>query len=386
MIGIQQRARAGAYRPPAGGRRLFGVFRVTVAAVAMLVAGAVTMPRDVGALANPTEGTMGPSVETVAVSRGVLADSREWNGTLQAIRHATVAAQTVARIISLDVEAGQRVKKGQRIAVLDARETRAGIAQASAQAAQAKASLANARASYERSKSLHQQGFISQAALDAALAQLRVAQAAASQAGASVQMQQVTGSYTTIVAPYDAVISARLAEVGELAAPGRAIVSLYAPGQLRAAFFVPAATAVQLANGGRARVQITDADGQSEWTDALPVQVIPAADPSSATVEVRVDLPKAVGLRMLPGQAVVVHTERPDPDGRLSIPAAAVLQRGEMRVAYVALEGRFVLRALRLGRHIGDRVEVRAGLREGERVALDPVRAGLGGARPEAAK
>ncbi|MEZ5729153.1 MAG: hypothetical protein R3E48_14830 [Burkholderiaceae bacterium] len=89
---------------------------------------------------------------------------------------------------------------------------------------------------------------------------------------------------------------------------------------------------------------------------------------------------------MLPGQAVVVHTERPDPDGRLSIPAAAVLQRGEMRVAYVALEGRFVLRALRLGRHIGDRVEVRAGLREGERVALDPVRAGLGGARPEAAK
>ncbi|MEZ5729154.1 MAG: efflux RND transporter periplasmic adaptor subunit [Burkholderiaceae bacterium] len=253
MIGIQQRARAGAYRPPAGGRRLFGVFRVTVAAVAMLVAGAVTMPRDVGALANPTEGTMGPSVETVAVSRGVLADSREWNGTLQAIRHATVAAQTVARIISLDVEAGQRVKKGQRIAVLDARETRAGIAQASAQAAQAKASLANARASYERSKSLHLQGFISQAALDAALAQLRVAQAAASQAGASVQMQQVTGSYTTIVAPYDAVISARLAEVGELAAPGRAIVSLYAPGQLRAAFFVPAATCATRQRWSRTR-------------------------------------------------------------------------------------------------------------------------------------
>ena len=66
----------------------------------------------------------------------------------------------------------------------------------------------------------------------------------------------------------------------------------------------------------------------------------------------------------------------------LNLPASAVLRRGELTAVYVAQDQRFVLRALRLGSARGDEVEALAGLRAGERIALDPVRAGLSGATP----
>jgi hypothetical protein len=66
------------------------------------------------------------------------------------------------------------------------------------------------------------------------------------------------------------------------------------------------------------------------------------------------------------------------------VPASALLRRGELTAVYVAREGRFVLQAVRTGADHGEAgVEVLAGLREGQAVATDPVRAGLAGAVPQ---
>jgi hypothetical protein len=65
---------------------------------------------------------------------------------------------------------------------------------------------------------------------------------------------------------------------------------------------------------------------------------------------------------------------------RLSVPREAVLRRGELTAVYVASGKGFILRAVRVGPVLADSVEVLAGLRAGERIARDPVRAGMSGA------
>jgi hypothetical protein len=113
----------------------------------------------------------------------------------------------------------------------------------------------------------------------------------------------------------------------------------------------------------------------------------PGSDPLSQTVEWRFDLP-ANAADLLPGQPVQVAFTGTAPAAAqkvvLSIPGNSVLQRGELTAVYAAQDGRFVLKAVRLGVPQGGSVPVLAGLKAGERIAADPVRAGLAGAVPEA--
>jgi len=194
-------------------------------------------------------------------------------------------------------------------------------------------------------------------------------------------MQQVTGTYTTIVAPYDARISAVSAEVGELAAPGRVLIDMYEDGKLRVAIYVPTGLARALSEGVRGRIALSGPAGETIWSDPLDPVVLPSADATSATVEVRFDLPPGLAAGFVPGQRVKVRTDGQEVAG-LAIPVSALLTRGELQAVYVASGPRFVLRAVRTGVVDGGMVQVLAGLREGEQIAVDPVRAGLAGAHP----
>ncbi len=114
----------------------------------------------------------------------------------------------------------------------------------------------------------------------------------------------------------------------------------------------------------------------------LPVasSTVPSADAVSQTIEWRLELPSEVNKVMLPGQQVRVRFVGQQIE-RLVVPASAVLRRGELTAVYAVADKGFALRAVRLGAdHGADGVEVLAGLMPGERVALDPIKAGLAGA------
>jgi hypothetical protein len=109
---------------------------------------------------------------------------------------------------------------------------------------------------------------------------------------------------------------------------------------------------------------------------------LPTADAVSQTIEWRLDLPDTAVRSLLPGQQVRVRFAAGQSQ-RLVIPLSAVLRRGELTAVYVASGTGFSLKAVRLGvEHGSQGVEVLAGLSETDQVALDPVRAGLAGARP----
>ncbi|HJV68187.1 efflux RND transporter periplasmic adaptor subunit [Ideonella sp.] len=329
------------------------------------------------------------NVPTVAVGPAATGGSVEFDATLQAVRQATVAAQSGGNVLALLVKAGDSVRAGQVLARLDDRDTAAGLARSDAGVTQAEAEARNARLAAERSRELRTQGFISQAALDSAETQARAAQAGLQQAQGARRQAALAHGFTTVTAPFDGIVLATHLEAGDLASPGRPILTLYAPGALRAVVQVPASRAGVL-RGAKATPQVElPAAGEqaARWVAPLRSTELPGADPVAQTVEWRLDLPADAAGR--PGQSVRVRATGAAPTaaaaagGPLTVPAGALLRRGELTAVYVAREGGFTLRAVRAGTPTADgRVAVLAGLKPGEAVAADAERAGLAGAVP----
>lgn len=299
------------------------------------------------------------TLPTVTVQPHAVALTFPAEAVVEAVQQATVAAQVPGRVVEVKADAGQMVKKGDVLMRIDARE-------ASEAAAAAQAQYVNAKASYDRTRSLQQQKFVSQAAVDKARAEL---DAAAANRSATAAGQ----SHATIVAPITGVVARRLTELGEMAAPGKPLFSLYEPGGLRVTASIPQYRLAALRSVKEAKVEFPEL---GKWVDATAVTLLPTADASTHVSQVRVNLP---GLpEATPGMFARVHFVIGQAD-KLTVPGAAVVRRGEVAAVYVqAADGRLSLRQLRLGEAVGaGEIEVLAGLAAGEKVVVDAVKAGI---------
>lgn len=319
-------------------------------------------------------------VPTTVVGSTAARTAMTLDAVLQPVRQATVTAQVGGNVTALRVKVGDRVRRGQPLVRLDDREVRANTARSDAAVAQAEAELRNAQQVLERNRALKKDGFISQAAVDNADNQVQAGLAAVRQAQAARTQATVAQGFADLVAPFDAVVLETHVEAGDLAMPGRALVTLYEPGRMRAVAQVSASRVAVASAATEVRVVLSD--GQT-FTPAAR-EMLPTADPVSQTVEWRLLLP-ASATPLRPGQTaqVLVRSAGVESAGvaaRLSLPAQAVLRRGELTAVYVASPQGFALRAVRVGPAVGGVVDVLSGLRAGERVAMDPVRAGLQGA------
>ncbi len=286
--------------------------------------------------------------------------ARVFEATLEATRQATVATQVSGRIVEVKAEAGQKVAAGQLLMRVDAREAAENVAAAKAQ-------LAQAEANYQRTQNLFQKKFVSQAALDAAEAQLKSARAQAAAAGAGA-------SHASVTAPISGVVGQRLAELGDLAMPGKPLLTVFDPKSLRAIAAVPQARLAEIRNAKSARVEIVEPTGRRQ-IDGSRIEILPTIDTTSHTATVRVYLPESAGL--LPGMAARVSFLSGEAK-KLTVPQQAILRRGEISTVYVIRDGKPVLRQVRLGEATVDgEIEVLAGLAAGETISLDPVKTGI---------
>jgi RND family efflux transporter MFP subunit len=327
----------------------------------------------------------GQPVATVLVKTTGSASGFELDGVVQARQQAAVAAQVSGNVLALLVKAGDRVKTGQLLVRIDDRDVAAGLARAEAGVAQASAELRNATVSVERQTDLRAKGFVSQAALDMAQTQLSAARAGLQQAQSARSQAALARGFAAVTAPFDGVVLSTQVDAGDLATPGRPLLTLYAPGALRAVVQVPASRASLAQSAGAVQLQLPD----GAWVTPVQRQVLPLTDPVSQTVEWRLDLAGQQMTGLSPGQSLRVRFEAPsNPTGVASadpviqVPTSAVLRRGELEAVYVAQGQRFVLRAVRLGATRSGGVDVLAGLQPRERIALDGVKAGLAGAVP----
>ncbi|MCX7176908.1 MAG: efflux RND transporter periplasmic adaptor subunit [Proteobacteria bacterium] len=279
---------------------------------------------------------------------------------VEAVRQATIAAQMQGRVVEARFDAGSRVKAGEVLMRLDEREAAQGQAGAQAQ-------LVNARAAFERNKNLLAQKFISQAAFDKAEADYKAAAAGAGQAG-------VATGFATIHSPFAGIVAQRHTELGEMAGPGKALITVFDPKSLRVVASIPQHKLAEVKQALRARVEFPET---GKWMDALRVEILPTADAQTHVVRARVYLPDNLE-GVLPGMFVRAHFVI-GKARKLLVPAGAVLRRGELTGVYVMDDKALPhLRQVRLGESLaGGDIEVLAGLSAGEKVALDPVKAGI---------
>lgn len=281
---------------------------------------------------------------------------------LEATRQATVATQVSGRIVEVKVEAGQRVKAGQLLMRIDARE-------AGESAAAAKAQLVQAEASFQRTQNLFKQKFVSQAALDKAEADLKSTRAQSAAAGAGL-------SHATVVSPIAGIVAVRHAELGELAAPGLPLVTVFDPKGLRAIASIPQFKLKDAQQAKLARIEFPES---RRWLDGVRVEILPTVDARSHTATARVYLPNDAELLAgsVPGMAARVHFVVGTAQ-KLTVPPVAILRRGEISAVYVVAAGKPQLRQVRLGAAVADgEIEVLSGLVSGESVSLDPVKTGI---------
>jgi RND family efflux transporter MFP subunit len=291
---------------------------------------------------------------------------------VEAVNRTTVSAQTQGLVEEIFYDVDDFVERGAILARLRDTEHRARVAQAAAELKAAVAQLEQAREEHRRVQGLFEKNNASDSQRDRAAAELKRSEAKFESAQAALEQAQEQLDYTLIRAPYSGIVTQRLIEVGEMASPGKAVMSGVSLEQLRVSVDVP--QSVIPAVRERGQVQVFAPDGESLTTGEITV--FPFAKTGSNSFEVRVAL-AGPAPELFPGMFVktvfVTGEQR-----ALTIPAAAVVYRSEVTGAYVVAEdGRIHFRLIRVGRAIGDTLQVLSGLSAGEQVALDPIAAGV---------
>ncbi len=317
------------------------------------------------------------ALATFTVQQSTRVQTTTVEGTVEAIKSSLIAPQVVGSITALPVKAGDTVKAGQLLVRIDTRIANQQVMTNQAQVGAAQAQLAAARQEYERKQRLHEKQYISQAALERAESDYKTAEAQTKAQLAQTGVANVQTGLHMINAPYAGLIAEVMAEQGDMAMPGKPLLSVYDPKALRVVVNVPQSQLAQIKSGANIKVSIPAAvDAERELT-STQVTILPTADVVSNMVKVRVTLPENL-TSVRPGMfaRAMLPVAGVDTQAQIYVPERAVIKRSELAAVYVVNnQGRPQLRQVRLGRKQGESIQVFAGLQMGEKVALDPIAA-----------
>ncbi len=312
--------------------------------------------------------------EIQTAERQAVVVKRVFDGMVESKHQSTVSAQTPGRIAELNFDVDDLVPEGSVILRLHDIEQRANLHQEQAALKDAQARNEEAREEFKRIKNLVEKRLASQADLDRVVAQLDSSKAKIELAKARVVQAREQLDYTVVKAPYSGVVVKRHVELGESVQPGQALMTGFSLDHLRVVTAVPQGFITAVRKASAATVILDDAQPAIV---SQQLTVFPYADPQSHTFKIRVSLPEGTA-GLYPGTLVKVAFDVGSAK-RLLVPLDAIVHRSEVTGVYVADESksRVDFRYVVTGKPHGDQVEVLAGLDQGERVALDPIAAGI---------
>ena len=295
----------------------------------------------------------------------------ELYGSVEPARQASVSSRVMATVTAVRVKAGDRVAAGQVLVEIDPQTAKGQEAQARGALAQARAAATLASRNYERFKALAAKGAASELELDMARMQSDQAAGAVEQAQGAVDAAASVARESRVVAPFAGRVSAKLVEVGDLAAPGRPLVMVESEAGRRLTLAVPESVFASAALKVGAALPVTiDALAPGRELAGSVEEIAPGADPASHTFAVKVAVEGPDIASGLAGRAWLTVGTR----SAVAVPAGAVLPSGGMTMVAVRDEaGRARTRAVVAGAALPDgRVEVLSGLAGGEDVLLSP--------------
>ena len=306
-----------------------------------------------------------PNLPTDRVRMESVPNLLDLTGTLQSRTQIDAASRVTATVREVRVRSGVRVKAGEILAVLDSADLSAELARAHSQLAAATANLERASKDEGRFSALVKRGSVTAHEFDAVESEYRAAHAQQDAARAQVAGAQAALAYTLVRSPIDGVIGERLVEPGDLAVPGKPLVTIYDPRAIRVELRVPE-DMIHLVRVGSAITVHVDATGKD--LNAVVSEVVPEADPASRTFLIRAPLPSAANLK--PGMFARAAFKLGD-QRVLTVARAAIDDVGQLQTVIVIKDGASQLRQIATGRRYGERVEVLSGLSADDRVVLE---------------
>lgn len=344
-----------------------------------------------GEKATPKKAESRPAVAVslAKVQEETVPDVYEATGTVKARVSSVLAARVMGYVREIRVQAGDSVKAGQVVAVLEAKEIETGLRQAEAARnearsampevnnaiAAAQAQLDLAGATFKRMKSLLDQKSITAQEFDEVAARRRMAEAnlemararrrqleqKIKQAEEAVSQAAVMKSYTEIAAPFAGIVVERKAEPGMLAAPGMPLVVVEQASGYRLEAAIEEGRLNQVKRGMAVQVQL---DGAAPLMDARIEEIVPAMDAGSRSFTAKIGLRGGLLRSGMFGRVRIPMGEKK----ALTIPAAALSRQGQVERVYVAEGGIARARLVTTGAARGDSLEILSGLKAGEQI------------------
>ena len=287
-------------------------------------------------------------------------------GTVQPRRKTDVASRLLATINEIYVDPGDPVQQSQLLATLDDREIQAQLGEAEAAAVGIEADLAVRAREYARYKQMFAENAVTKEAFDQVQGAYQIAQAQLRRTREQIKRIQVMQTYSQIQAQTSGVVADRYLDPGDLAVPGKPLLTIHNPNQLELHADVREGLAGRIRIGMELPVRI---DAVSRTMTGTVREIVPRAETPSRSILVKVTLPTD----QLDGLYIGMFGRLSIPIGnidRIVVDPQAVQRVGQLEfVDVVRRDGTLERRYIRTGQRFGDEIEVLSGLNSGERVA-----------------
>jgi RND family efflux transporter MFP subunit len=285
-------------------------------------------------------------------------------GTIRAVHETSVGSKLLARVVEVNLKAGQKVQAGDVLIRLDDIDLRAKLQQAKAAVAAAEAVKNQAAADEKRYAQLVETKAVSRQEYEKSATALRSAEADLLRAQEAVNEVQATLDWATVRSPIDGVVVDKKVDAGDMVTPGQMLVTLFDPKRMQLVASVRESLAHRLEPGQNIDVQVEGLKKQCQGTIS---EVVPEAQSASRSFSVKVTGPCPTGVYSGMFGRLLIPL---DVEAVLLIPRRAVREVGQLDLVEVVENGQVRRRAIRTGRTFGEDVEVLSGLREGEEVVL----------------
>src|ERR1700687_2990447 len=352
---------------------------LTVAAAAVLLAAVVVGYGFINRAQSKQEvvdWTNTQAVPTVALAQPIPGSSSQTltlPGNIQPFNRAAIFARVNGYVKSWDHDIGSPVKAGQVLATIDAPDLDQQLSQAKATLASVKGTEQLATLTANRNNILVQKQIVAQQLADQTAADATAKEAVVDANEANVRQLEAMQSFKTLAAPFDGVVTARNVEIGQLISPGGSGPPLFEVSDLhRVRIFVqvPQSFSAGLVPGLKATFEMPQYPGAQ--FGATLTHISKAINATSHTMQVELQADNAAG-KFFGGSYCNVHFELPTDANLVKIPSTALVTGNQgTQVATLDSNNKVVLKAVQLGRDLGDSVEVIAGLTPSDRIIDNP--------------
>jgi len=351
----------------------------------------------------PTAQSASVTVQVATVSSQLWPDTYEATGSVRARTTAVLSSKVMAYVRQVSVQIGDHVREGQELIVLDAQDLESNVRRAQAALAEvqsafpeadhaiagAKANLDLAQSTFRRMEELAGKKSISSQEFDEASARLKSAQAnyemvrskraqldaRLALAEQEIRSARIMRDYTRLAAPFAGTVTTKTVESGNLASPGTPLLTIERDGAYRLEVAVDESKAAMIKSGQSVEVSLDE-----QRVPGRVSEIVPAVDAASRAYLVKIDLPVVANLRSgMFGRAWFGTGTR----NVMTVPASAVVERGQLQSVYVIEDGFAHNRLVTTGKRGVNGVEVLSGLSDNEKIVSPAIATLADGSRVE---